>query len=190
MDRLIIIRQQQGEIYKELLLFQMRILYKFLPNNFDELQYFIAPIAYIPLNDNKKIIELKNKSFKTIQEAKRSWLFIFLKAYEMKLQHLEHQYQNEFLQLESQLLNSVTVDGLSVFNQIKKYMISQTHKLKQQIYKNVSISRHMLLQMRQHSSLSRKNMIGVSPEPYLDLISNPFNSCEWNYLSFGKIYSQ
>ena len=31
-----------------------------------------------------------------------------------------------------------------------------------------------------------KNMIGVSPEPYLDHISNPFNKRQWNYLSLGK----
>ncbi|CAF5224831.1 unnamed protein product, partial [Rotaria magnacalcarata] len=40
---------------------------------------------------------------------------------------------------------------------------------------------------RQRSS-STKYVIGVSPEPYLDLISNPFDKCQWNYLSFGPSY--
>ncbi|CAF1627964.1 unnamed protein product [Adineta ricciae] len=31
-------------------------------------------------------------------------------------------------------------------------------------------------------------MIGVSPEPYLDLILNPFNKREWDYLSLGPSY--
>ncbi|CAF4947135.1 unnamed protein product, partial [Rotaria socialis] len=31
-------------------------------------------------------------------------------------------------------------------------------------------------------------VIGVSSEPYLDLISNPFNKCQWNYLSLGPSY--
>jgi hypothetical protein len=31
-------------------------------------------------------------------------------------------------------------------------------------------------------------MIGVCPEPYLDLISNPFNTLEWHYLSLGQIF--
>ncbi|CAM4958724.1 unnamed protein product, partial [Rotaria socialis] len=43
------------------------------------------------------------------------------------------------------------------------------------------------LQNRQRSS-STKNVIGVSPEPYLDLISNPFDKRQWNYLSFGPSY--
>ncbi|CAF1393904.1 unnamed protein product, partial [Rotaria magnacalcarata] len=44
-----------------------------------------------------------------------------------------------------------------------------------------------ILQNRQRSS-STKNVIGVSPEPYLDLISNPFDKRQWNYLSFGPSY--
>ncbi|CAF3328637.1 unnamed protein product [Rotaria socialis] len=43
------------------------------------------------------------------------------------------------------------------------------------------------LQNLQRSS-STKNVIGVSPEPYLDLISNPFDKRQWNYLSFGPSY--
>ncbi|CAF5175679.1 unnamed protein product, partial [Rotaria magnacalcarata] len=47
--------------------------------------------------------------------------------------------------------------------------------------------RRIILQNRQRSS-STKNVIGVSPEPYLDLISNPFNKRQWNYLSLGPSY--
>ncbi|CAF4889921.1 unnamed protein product, partial [Rotaria socialis] len=42
--------------------------------------------------------------------------------------------------------------------------------------------RRIILQNRQRSS-STKIVIGVSPEPYLDLISNPFDKRQWNYLS-------
>ncbi|CAF2215070.1 unnamed protein product [Rotaria magnacalcarata] len=47
--------------------------------------------------------------------------------------------------------------------------------------------RRIILQNRQRSS-STKNVIGVSPEPYLNLISNPFDKRQWNYLSFGSSY--
>jgi hypothetical protein len=47
--------------------------------------------------------------------------------------------------------------------------------------------RKIILQNRQRSS-STKNVIGVSPEPYLDLISNPFDKRQWNYLSLGKTF--
>ncbi|CAF4964543.1 unnamed protein product, partial [Rotaria socialis] len=40
-NQLLLIREKQGEIYEELLILEMRILCKFLPQNFDQLQYFI-----------------------------------------------------------------------------------------------------------------------------------------------------
>ncbi|CAF3299545.1 unnamed protein product [Rotaria socialis] len=47
--------------------------------------------------------------------------------------------------------------------------------------------RRIILQNRQRSS-TKKNIVGVSPEPYLDLISNPFDKRQWNYLSLGPSY--
>ncbi|CAF4696475.1 unnamed protein product, partial [Rotaria sp. Silwood2] len=185
MNELLTIREKQGEIYEELLKFEMRILSKFLPEEFDHLQYFIAPMTYTPLNDDQKAIELKNNHHKIIQEAKRQCLTIALQAYNIKLQDYEKQYENKFLQLESQLLFSTMVDGSSIFNQIKEYMTYRTNELNQDIYKKVSSSRRMLLKIRQRSSSSRKHIIGVSPEAYLDLISNPFNTRQWNHLSLG-----
>ncbi|CAF2788571.1 unnamed protein product [Rotaria sp. Silwood2] len=188
MNELLIIRQKQGEIYEELLKFEMRILCKFLPEEFDHLQYFIAPMTYTPLNDVQKAIQLKNNHHKIIQEAKRRCLTIALKAYNIKLQDYENQYENKFLELESQLLISTMVDGPSIFNQIKEYMAYRTNKLIQDIYKKVSSSRRTLLKIRQSSSSSRKDIIGVSPEPYLDLMSNPFNTRQWNHLSLGPSF--
>ncbi|CAF4828480.1 unnamed protein product, partial [Rotaria socialis] len=58
--------------------------------------------------------------------------------------------------------------------------------LKQDIYKKVAKSRAIVLQIRQHSSSSRKQkIIGVSPEPYIDLISHQFVKRQWNHLSLG-----
>ncbi|CAF4964931.1 unnamed protein product [Rotaria sp. Silwood1] len=188
MNELLTIREKQGEIYEELLKFEMRILCKFLPEEFDHLQYFIAPIAYTPLNDDQKAIQLNNNHHKIIQEAKRQCLTIALQAYNTKLQDYEKQYENKFLQLESQLLISTMVDGSSIFKQIKEYMTYRTNKLNQAIYKKVSSSRRMLLKIRQNSSSSRKNIIGVSPEAYLDLMSNPFNTRQWNHLSLGPSF--
>ncbi|CAF3766206.1 unnamed protein product [Rotaria socialis] len=47
--------------------------------------------------------------------------------------------------------------------------------------------RRIILQNRQRSS-TKKNIVGVSPEPYLDLISTPFDKRQWNYLSLGPSY--
>ncbi|CAF4629405.1 unnamed protein product, partial [Rotaria socialis] len=76
---------------------EIRIYCKFLPLNFDHLENFISPTDYSPLNNNQKAIEMKNKHYKIIQEAKRQWLNYFLNIYEIKIQEYEQQYQNEFI---------------------------------------------------------------------------------------------
>ena len=168
----------------------IRILYKFLPSNFDQLQHFIAPppITYSPLNIDHEIdVQFRNKCQKMIQETKRTWLNTSISVYEMNIQAYDHQYQEVLIQLESLLLNHTSVDGASLFNEIKQYMICRVAQIQQDIYKKMSVFRGKVLQHRQRSS-STRNMIGVSPEPYLDLISNPFNTLQWNYLSLGNLF--
>ena len=94
---MITIREQQAEIWKEQLMFETRIYCKFLPENFDHLENFISSIDYLPLNKNEQAIEIRNKRYKMIQEAKRQWLNYFLNIYEIKIQEYEQQYQNEFI---------------------------------------------------------------------------------------------
>ncbi|CAF5186216.1 unnamed protein product, partial [Rotaria magnacalcarata] len=163
---------------------EIRIHCKFLPPNFDHLENFISSIDYLPLNNNTKIIEIKNKRFKIIQETKRQWLNYFLNIYEIKIQEYEQQYQNEFIRLESLLSNN---NDTTMLNNIKEYINNRIQRLKRDIYDKMASFRRIILQNRQRSS-STKNVIGVSPEPYLDLMSNPFNKRQWNYLSLGPSY--
>jgi len=80
-----------------------------------------------------------------------------------------------------------TMNGSSaIINTIKEYMTYFTNRLKQEIFDQILTSRGILLQNRQCSSLV-KNIVGVSPETYLDLIDNPFHTLEWNQLSLGNI---
>ncbi|CAF1627848.1 unnamed protein product [Rotaria magnacalcarata] len=159
---------------------EIRIHCKFLPQNFDHLENFISPIDYLPLNNNQKAIEIKNKRFRIIQEAKRQWLNYFLNIYEIKIQEYEQQYQNEFIQLESLFSNN---NDKTMLNNIKGHINNRINRLKKDIYDKTASFRRIILQNRQRSS-STKNVIDVSPEPYLDLISNPFDKRQWNYLSF------
>ncbi|CAF5196910.1 unnamed protein product, partial [Rotaria magnacalcarata] len=167
-NQLITIRENQAEIWKEHLMLEIRIHCKFLPPNFDHLENFISSIDYLPLNNNTKIIEIKNKRYKMIQETKRQWLNYFLNIYEIKIQEYEQQYQNEFIQLESLLSNN---NDKTMLNNIKEYINNRINRLKKDIYDKMASFRRIILQNRQRSS-STKNVIGVSPEPYLDLISN------------------
>ncbi len=172
----------------------MRILCKILPPHFDQFEDFTGSINYLPAvndchnnNNIQRTIQIKNKRYKIIQEAKRTLLNISFNVYECQILKYDQQYENTFKLLEIQLLQSITsINGSSIVNTIKEYMTYFTNRLKQEICDQISTSRGILLQNRQRSSLV-KNMIGVSPETYLDLIDNPFHTLEWNQLSLGNI---
>ncbi|CAF4945538.1 unnamed protein product, partial [Rotaria socialis] len=166
MNQLITMREKQAEIWKEQLNFETRIYCKFLPQNFDHLENFISPIDYLPLNNDTKIIEIKNKRHKIIQEAKRQWLNYSLNIYEIKIQEYEQQYQNAFIKLRSLFSDN---NATAMLNNIKEYINNRINRLKKDIYDKMASFRRMILQNRQRSS-STKNVIGVSSEPYLDLI--------------------
>ncbi|CAF1315870.1 unnamed protein product [Rotaria sp. Silwood1] len=184
LNKLMAIRNLQGEIWDELLILYMRVLCNFLSPNFNELEQFISPNIYSPIIQNRIAIQVKNNRMKIIKEAKRIWLNIALKAYEVKLQEYDQQYQSIWSELKSLLFNDTTINGSAIFNHLNEYMTSQTTKLKSDIRRNVASYRYVLLQNRQRS-VSSKNTIRVSPEPYLDLLKNPFNEREWNYLCLG-----
>ena len=188
--RLLTIRQQQANIWKELVILKTRILCKFLPTDLDNLEHFIAPHPpdiYSPMISDSKAIQFNHQRSHIIKEAKRNWLNICLNVYEFKMQEFEEQYQSEFKQFKTQLLNGTTNDddGAVVCNHLKEYLTYETTKLKKDILRQVSLFHTKLRQQYRHSSQT-KHTIGVSSEPYLDLISNPFTKTEWNYLSLGK----
>ena len=75
----------------------------------------------------------------------------------------------------------------TILNAINHCMMQHTNRLKQDIAKRMLGYQRRIQRNRRRSS-GAKNMIGVSPEPYLDLKVNPFNAQEWNYLKLGMIY--
>ncbi|CAF4583713.1 unnamed protein product, partial [Rotaria magnacalcarata] len=124
----------------------------------------IAPsIDYLPLNNNAKAIQIKNKHYKIIQEAKRQRLNYFLNIYEIKIQEYEQQYQNEFIKMETFFSNN---NDKTMLNNIKEHVNNRINRLKKDIYDKMASFRKIILQNRQRSS-STKNVIGVSPESYL-----------------------
>ena len=141
-----------------------------------------------PIYDEQRIIQLNNERYKIIKEAKRQWLHVSLSVYENKLQNYDQNYREMSIHLKSVLSSNGSIHFASVSNSINRYITHRTNQFKQDILEKISIYREKLIKHRQLSS-STKSMIGVSPEPYLDLKSNPFNALEWNYLSLGKIFS-
>ncbi|CAF1272421.1 unnamed protein product [Didymodactylos carnosus] len=147
-QRLITIYDKQAAIWKEQVMLESRILCKFLPQNLDSMENFIAPITYVPIHDNQKIIGVKNKRFKTIQETKRKWLNYFFNTYEFQIIECEQQYQCEFIKLQTQLLNNSTTNNSS---------------LQKDIYNEMSSFQRITIQNRERSlsSTATKHTIGL-----------------------------
>ncbi len=87
-------------------------------------------------------------------------------------------------------MNTATINDdssslLLLLNKIKEYITYRTDQLRKDGYHKMLSFRGILLQRHQRSSLA-KTTIGVSPEPYLDLISNPFDRRQWNNILNGK----
>ena len=187
LEQLIAIRQQQAAIYEEQLVFEMRILHQFLPQDFDQLERFISPISHVSLSTEQASVQLKNQRLGIIREAKRKCLHLFLSTYEIRLHEYNMQYKELLQRLESVSSHPTasTRDETTVLSNINQYMSSRTSQLKQEVCKKMPAFREKLLRNRQRSS-SAKGMIGVSPEPYLDLLWNPFTAAEWQHLTLGR----
>lgn len=185
--QLLDVREKQTEIWEQQLIFEIQVSCQFLPMYFNDLETLITYTICIPLNNESQRIHINNQCFKTIQDAKRRCLDIFLSIYEMKLQAYEQQYQKILDDLKSTLIGNTSLQSELLFNQINHYMTNRTKELKQIVVNKIPIYRGKLLRNRQRASASStKTTINVSPEPYLDLSSNPFDKHEWHYLSLGK----
>ncbi len=84
-------------------------------------------------------------------------------------------------------MTATTDQSLSLLNKIKDYLNEQTNQLRVQINQQMPSYRKKLFKDRQHLLSTGKSMIGISSEPYLDLLSNPCNKYQWHCLSLGKI---
>lgn len=175
-QELLDIRQQQIKIWEQQLLLELRVSCQFLPIEYDQLEEILQFNIYSSLPSDKshqlKYIQLQNQHFKTIQEAKRQWLNLSMSIYEIKLQTYEQQFQEK----------------LNQFNQLTEYMTIRTKELKQKIIDQIPIYQGKFIRNRQLATKTRTT-VGISPEPYLDLISNPFNKREWHFLSLGILCS-
>ena len=88
---------------------EQRILSKFLPENFDQLQAFVCVDCYTPSIANDCAVRYRLKKLKILQESKRSWLDMHLRAYVLKIEEQDRYYQSELVQLEQSMNASVSL---------------------------------------------------------------------------------
>ena len=184
--RLRTIQDNQLQCWKELLMLEQRILSKFLPKNFDQLQDFITADLYSPIiDDDSSSVKYQLKHLKILQELKRIWLDIYLRASMLKIEQYDRHYQHELIQLQQCLSNQT---GINLFQSVQMYLTCRNHRLKQEIYLQMTYFHTKLTHRRQRSSVEEK-MIGVSPEVLLDVHyrHHDFNAMECEFLSRGKI---
>ena len=192
--RLMTIQDKQLESWKESLMLEQRVLLKFLPKHFDQLEHFItSKLFYSPVvDDDDASVKYQLKHLKILQESKRIWLDIYLRAYMLKIQQYDRDYQHELVQLEQCLTHSIHRSSESApFQSVQTYMNHRSHRLKQEIYLQMNYF-HLKLTRRRHRhprSCHTKQLIGVSPEVILDVHHrhHNLNAVECEYLSRRKM---
>ncbi|CAF1506248.1 unnamed protein product, partial [Rotaria sordida] len=190
-QQLINLRQIQLQVYEDMIMLKERILHRFLPPNFDQIEEYIAPNDYYspPITDHS-LVEIKTKRRKILQHVKRTLINIYMCAYETKIDEYEQEYQQILNEIELKYSNNtsiVIINGLTLFDAIKAYMLHRTNFIQQEIYYKIAYFRQIIAQRRQRSSTAKKT-IGVSPQVTIDVLHHIFNDDELTYLSKGESY--
>lgn len=160
---------------------------QYLPKNFHQLEYFIAPNLYKPLIKDSYALEFKQKHYKIIQETKRTWVNIYLHAYEIKYQEYEHQYEEDLQQFEFNNLNdNPQNERINFMESFRSYMNYRINRLKQEIFhENLPIYRRKLLRLGRRFKWKNKSQVNIFPNIILDLIRHPFTTVELAFLARG-----
>ena len=114
-------------------------------------------------------------------------LNVKLQQYQMRIQHYEHLYQQEFNTLQSQLLyptsshHQCQVDIVMYF--VKSHFDHHTKRLIRQIRYRESCLHVKLIRQHRHRSLSQKKIIDVYPQVIIDVQKVSLNHNQLDYLS-------
>ncbi|CAF1545843.1 unnamed protein product [Adineta ricciae] len=181
----------QLNVFEDLLKLETQVSMEYLPTNFNHVDNFRRPNLYSPIVQDQLAVELKQKQFKNIQEAKRAWLDIYVNIYEVQYQEYDQHYQKEFNQFQVISLNDGQKYGVDLFNSFMTYINHRTDRIKQEIYsEKILIYRRKLVRRRrrhhhhQEDLRSKKSpFIRVAAKIIIDLIRHPFTTTEINYLS-------
>ena len=168
------------KLFKDLTLFEQRILCHKLPKSFDSIK-----------TDSIQE-QCQNKRNKIIQELKRRMLNVDLEQYEIKIQSYEHLFQENLTTLQLQILNPTSdshkcqVDIVMHF--VKQYFTHHTNTCIHQIrYQESCLHAKFLRHYRRHSSATNKT-IDVYPQIIVDVSKVSLNHKQLEYLSrCGKL---
>jgi hypothetical protein len=166
-----------------------RIVHQFLPPIFDQLEQYITvqDDFYSPSIADQTSLEMKNKRRTILKENKRTILNIYMYAYRFKINDYQQQYQQALNELELNFtFNKITINGLTLFQAIKTYMIHRTQRIQQEINDKKTHFRQIIA-LHRHRSSKAKKTVGVSPQLTVNVLHHTLNTNELAHLSQGKI---
>lgn len=174
-----------------MLKFEVQICLENLPKHFDELENFILSPWYTSIVKDQQALDYEQKRYKIVQEAKRTWLNIYIHSYELQYQEYNYQYQMELDKLKSLFSLTSTTSQMNLFDTFQSYMNHRINRIKQEIYREkIPIYRKKLVHRQRHQrsrSTSKKIMrIHVAPKIIMDVFRHPFTSREIAFLSRGQ----
>ncbi|CAF3847890.1 unnamed protein product [Rotaria sp. Silwood1] len=187
LQQLIDLKRAQLEVYEEFIMLEQRILYQFLPPNFDQFEKITAPDFYWPHIADCTLVLIKRKRRNILKQGKRTLLNIFYAAYEYKIEEYEQQYQQGLKEFQSRFPNTIQINEISLIDAFKTYIVLHTNRIIHDILNKIAHFREIIAQRYQRSS-STKKMVGVSPEVTIDVLHCPFKADELSYLSLGESY--
>ncbi|CAF4927880.1 unnamed protein product, partial [Rotaria socialis] len=114
-------------------------------------------------------------------------LNIFYAAYEYKVDEQEEQYQQSLNQFELQSCTRDQINGMSLIDYFKAYMLHHTNQIIAEIFQKLTYFRLNMSHRYQRSS-SVKAVVGVSPEVTIDILHCPFKPEELSHLSLCPSY--
>ena len=187
-DRLLKLKDQQLDIFEKMSKLEIRESMQVLPKPYDQLEYFIAPDLYSPLIKNSLATEFKQRRYKIIQEAKRTWLNMDLHMYEKQYQTYHMEYQHELKQLELQSSTQLYENGTNMlYRSFLAYIEHHMDRLRQEWYSDkIQIYRRKLLRLAHRRSKAEKKLVSVTPLVMIDVFRHLFTTKEIAYLSRGK----
>ncbi|CAF1241717.1 unnamed protein product [Rotaria sordida] len=184
------LQQIQMNNYEELLKLEIHVAIDYLPKQFHHLEKFIdSDHLNLSFKKNHLTTEFKQQGYKTIQEVKRTWLNFYLHFYELQIQEIDFQYQQNLSRLKQSLLKNTSVHGMTFYDSFITYMNHRQTRIEQEIYyEKIPIYRKKLLRIHRRHLKSIKKLVSVLPKVILDIPFNSFTARQLAYLSRGSTY--
>lgn len=179
------LRQNQLQVFKELLQLEQRIICRFLPKSYDETDHDVAPNNLIDITiTGHNLTELTNQTKKLAKREKRKRLAHEVERYENMIQDHQCKFQQGLDEIEKCLVHE-TYNGIPLIDMIQNYFNHKTKETLSEIFDNLLPFRAQIMRRRRRY-LAKRVIIDPAPEVIIDAHGVTFNDEQIEYLSRGR----